>query len=134
MAVLMQGVNIQSLINRIAELERRIGISTPHPPLAGRPQIGVTQEGAGQNSIFVVSGSGFLPNKNVTIHATAVTVGGIQQITNNQSSTATGQIAVRWGLAVVHGTVASFSANDGRPDAGDLTGVLWSNTFTLTCN
>lgn len=27
----------------------------------------------------------------------------------------------------------SFSAHDGRPNSSDITGILWSNTFTITC-
>jgi len=31
------------------------------------------------------------------------------------------------------GEQLSFSANDGRPNSSDITGILWSNTLTITC-
>lgn len=31
------------------------------------------------------------------------------------------------------GEKLSFSAHDGRPNSSDITGILWSNTFTITC-
>jgi hypothetical protein len=31
------------------------------------------------------------------------------------------------------GEQLSFSAHDGRPNSSDITGILWSNTFTITC-
>jgi hypothetical protein len=31
------------------------------------------------------------------------------------------------------GEQLSFSAHDGRPNSSDITGILWSNTLTITC-
>jgi hypothetical protein len=94
---------------------------------AERPQISVQSNGDGS---FRVSGSGFLPNTTVFIR---VVDDVLNQLTFYQGSTADGRLEFPTGRICVFPGRLYFSANDGRPDPTDLTGVLWSNTVTTTC-
>jgi hypothetical protein len=102
----------------------------PPPPPQVRPSIAVTSSGSGQGSVFVVTGSGFSPNKDVRIRV-------VDDVLNerdfHQSADGFGKLNARLGIPCNSGLGLHFSATDGRPDPSDLTGVLWSNTFTMPC-
>jgi hypothetical protein len=122
-------VGVQS--TGITTLQKNIVIDArPHvvPPV--HPTIGVTSSGTGQSSVFTVTGSGFLPSSNVRIRVVD------DQLTErdfNQSSDAQGKLNARFSLPCISGLTLHFSATDGRPDASDLTGVLFSNTVNSSC-
>lgn len=119
--------HIQILEQEIADLKRRNNL-TP-PPSSSGPQISVTREGSGQNAIFVVSGSGFLPNKVVTIR---VVDSQFAQVNFQKNSDANGGVNLRQSIPCLPGQ-SYFSATDSRSNPNDLTGLLWSNTITTSC-
>jgi hypothetical protein len=92
-----------------------------------RPQISVQSSGDGS---FRVTGSGFLPNTTVFIR---VVDDALNQLYFSQGSTPDGHLDFPTGRICVFPGRLYFSANDGRPDSTDITGVLWSNTVTSTC-
>jgi hypothetical protein len=94
------------------------------------PQIKVTHEGSGAGSVFVIEGSGFLPNKTVTVR---VVDDALATVTFPHSADESGKIAIRQSISCVSGLALHFSATDSRPNPSDLTGVLWSSTFTTIC-
>jgi len=136
-----KGISIKDLLQRIARLEDDVNnLRNQISPASGGassggttssiPQIGVIREGAGAGSVFVIEGSGFLPNKTVTVR---VVDEGFNTRTFSQSSDASGKIGIRLSLSCISGLTLHFSATDSRPSSDDITGVLWSNTFTTTC-
>jgi hypothetical protein len=92
-----------------------------------RPQISVQSNGDGS---FRVSGFGFLPNTTVFIR---VVDDALTQRWFTQGSTADGRLDFPTGRICVFPGRLHFSANDGRSDNTDVTGVLWSNTVDSTC-
>jgi len=103
----------------------------PPTPTPTRPAIAVTTEGSGTSAIFMVSGSQFLAGAAVAIRAARIGDGQIPTVFFNTTSTAAGTMQMRLPIPCIFGLQLSFSANDGRPDASDLTGTLWSNTVTV---
>jgi hypothetical protein len=99
------------------------------PPPVTRPSIAVQGKGDGS---FVVTGSGFLPNATLHIRVVDGPFGNSVFFTDTSDPAGrlrgfmTGKICQRPGQLF-------FSANDGRADATDLTGTLWSNTVTTSC-
>jgi hypothetical protein len=53
--------------------------------------------------------------------------------TYQQSATSDGHLNAHLGISCNSGGSLHFSATDGTADPHDLTGVLWSNTFTTPC-
>ena len=102
----------------------------PPPPPPVKPTISVTSSGSGQSSVFVVSGSGFTLNHDVRIR---VVDDALNERDFHQSADGSGNLSARLGIPCVAGGGLHFSATDGRPDPSDLTGLLWSNTFTTSC-
>lgn len=105
-------------------------VSLPPAPPQVKPSIAVSSSGSGQESDFVVTGSGFSPNKDVRIRVVD-DVG--NELDFHQSADGSGNLNARLGIACNSGLELHFSATDGRPDPSDLTGFLWSNTFTVLC-
>lgn len=95
-----------------------------------KPVISVTSSNSGANSAFVVSGQGFSAGKDVTIR---VVDDQLNTVYFHQSSDAAGKLSASIPLACRSGFALHFSATDGRSDPSDLTGSLWSNTFSTTC-
>jgi hypothetical protein len=112
-------ISVGALIKKLLE--------TPPPA----PTIRVTSEGTGGSSVFVVTGSGFLAGRQVTIRVVdnaGNTVGPFQQ-----SADANGNLNFRQSIPCNSGLALHFSATDSRPNPHDLTGVLFSNTVHTTC-
>jgi hypothetical protein len=57
----------------------------------------------------------------------------LQMLRTETSSDENGRINLPWSPPCIPGSILHFSATDGRPNPGDLTGFLWSNTVTATC-
>jgi hypothetical protein len=114
------GVSLQRLL---AALD-----NPPLPPCTStKPSISVSTEGSGATSVFVVTGSGFLPN--TTVHLRFVDDASNMQ-SFQQSSNEKCQFTLRQGIPCTTGGGLHFSANDGRVVSGSL---VWSNTFTTSC-
>jgi hypothetical protein len=106
---------------------------SPPPPLPPvKPTIAVSSSGSGQSSVFVVSGSGFSPNRDVRIRVVDDAFPPHER-DFNQSADGAGKLNARLGIPCNSGQGLHFSATDGRPDPSDLTGVLFSNTFNTSC-
>lgn len=99
----------------------------PTPPPATKPSILVQANGDGS---FLVKGSNFL--RNTTVHIRVVDVA-LTTIWYKLTSTPEGTFQYPTAKICQFPGQVSFSANDGRNDQQDLTGVLWSNTVTTTC-
>jgi hypothetical protein len=100
---------------------------TPTPPTPVKPTISVSRT---TSDGFQVQGSGFKPS--TVVHIRIVD----DAFTNrwlDQSSTPDGQMTFTTPNLCIFPGHLYFSANDGRPDPGDLTGTLWSNTVTTSC-
>lgn len=121
----------------ITTLQKDVVINAqPHvipPPPPTPPHISVSSSGSGASAVFTVTGSGFLAQSNVRIHIVRVADGQILQSDVNQSSDAQGKLNARIPLPCQTGLLFHFSATDGRANPSDLTGVLFSNTFDITC-
>lgn len=113
------GVSLQRLLS---------ALNKPVPP--PRLIISVSTEGSGASSVFVVTGSGFLPNHVVHVR---VVDDALATVFFQQSSDGSGQFKLRQSIQCITGLALHFSANDERPDPHDLTGTLWSNTVTTSC-
>lgn len=140
---------VRELVQRIAQLEAsgvtRGGVPTVAP--ASRPQIAITGLGSkdGQ-AFFFVSGNGFNPHAhlllkvfNTTKHANLNIIGepimrledvGKSAIVADKSGLlpATKQFRVTCNV----GDKLNISMTDWSDDPNDMTGVLWSNTVTVT--
>ena len=80
---------------------------------------------------YEVKGKNFLASH--AVHIRVVNAGTLQSNFYNGTSDASGNIDIKVDVpSLPAGTQLAFSANDERPDAGDLTGTLWSNTVTVT--
>lgn len=100
--------------------------TTPPPSSAQKPVISV----AVANATFVVTGSGLTPNSTVTVR---VADDALTSRYFNYTSTSDGRLqAVVPNICVNAGRIY-FSATDGRRDASDRTGSLWSNTVPMSC-
>lgn len=99
----------------------------PSPPSDRRPTISVSLP---QFQTFLVQGSGFLPEKLVTIRVGDDALN--PNLFYNTTATATGSISMTLFIPCSLGRL-HFSANDGRQDSSDLTGTMWSNTATISC-
>jgi hypothetical protein len=105
----------------------------PPPPPPKEPTISATTEGAGANTVLVVTGSGFLPilpNRIVTVRVVDDALHSEKNF--QQSSTPSGELKMRINLPCNSGLPFHVSATDSRPGPGIL-GVVFSNTVTLLC-
>jgi hypothetical protein len=122
----VQGVRLSDLVRRLAALEQQVK-PAPSPT---KPTIRVSSQGSGSGSVFTVTGSGFSANKTVTIRVRDDRATGFDF---QQTSAQDGSLNARSSVSCTTGATLHFSATDGRSDPGDLTGVLWSNTFNINC-
>lgn len=130
----VRGVSIHALLQRIVKLEETVAIFLSNPTGTATPPtmpvISVSREGSGAESFFIIEGSGFLASKTVNIRVVDDT---LQSLTFPHTADANGKINVRQSISCTSGLALHFSATDSRPNPGDMTGVLFSNTFTTTC-
>jgi hypothetical protein len=122
---------VHTLSALIQKLEATPSPGPPAPPT--RPAISIGTEGAGETAVFVIRGSGFLAGAAVSIRAARIGDGQVHNVFFQTAATAEGKIDARLHIPCITGLQLSFSANDGRPDASDLTGTLWSNTAHANC-
>jgi hypothetical protein len=121
--LIVAGISFASLVQRITALEHKA------PPPTSKPSISVSKSG----TTFTVNGTGFLSNTTVTIRVTADPAQPV--VTFQQTSERDGTLknASTPISPCPAGTGLHFVATDGRPDPTDLTGVLNSNTFNISC-
>lgn len=122
--------DVSELVYRTANgvsLQHLLSFLDKPPP---KPSISVSTEGSGATSVFVVTGSGFLPNHLVHVR---VVDDALTTLFFQQSSDGNGQFKLRQSIPCSSGLALHFSANDERADSHDLTGTLWSNTVTTSC-
>jgi hypothetical protein len=100
------------------------------PPAATRPEITVRTEGVGDSTVCLIDGVRFTGGATVTVR---VVDDALTQRNFQQSSTSGGELHMRQNIPCISGLTLHISATDSRPDQSDLTGVLWSNTVTLSC-
>ncbi|KQZ57800.1 hypothetical protein ASD53_09345 [Lysobacter sp. Root559] len=103
------------------------------PPETRRPSISVRSSGAGESTVFKLTGTDFLSNAEVKIRAVRLEDGQVLQYFWLTFSDGQGSISMDLPIPCVPGLVIYFSATDGRADSTDGTGVLWSNTIAATC-
>ncbi|MGH9276623.1 MAG: hypothetical protein ACRD12_00715 [Acidimicrobiales bacterium] len=102
----------------------------PEPALAP-PTLTVHSEGSGHAAVFTFDGSGFGPFKTVTLR---VVDDAYASRTFQASSDRDGKLLPhRQSIPCISGLTLHFSAADSRPSRSDLTGVVWSNTVTMSC-
>jgi hypothetical protein len=100
----------------------------PPPPPDTRPTISVSLP---QSQTFFVEGFDFLPGKQVTIRVADDALN--PNLFYNTTANPAGRI-IGFTLSIpCRPGRLHFSANDGRQDSSDRTGMLWSNTVTLSC-
>ena len=107
--------------------------STPLPPPiqpANPPVISASTEGSGPGSTLIVTGSGYIPDKIITVR---VADDVLHERNFQRSSTTAGELNMRISLPCNSGLPFHVSATDSRPAPGIL-GVLFSNTITLLCS
>jgi hypothetical protein len=127
----LNGASFSDLLRRVATLEQEVARLIGNPPAPStKPSINVSSRGSGSGAQFTVTGSGFLPNKTVTVR---VVDAAFNMSSFQQSSDASGNITANLSIPCSSASPLHFSATDGRPDPSDLTGVLWSNTFMIPC-
>ncbi|WP_353736664.1 AbfB domain-containing protein [Leptolyngbya sp. UWPOB_LEPTO1] len=83
-----------------------------------------------QSQTFLVQGSGFLPGKQVAIRIADDALN--PNLFYYTTATANGSINMTLSIPCSPSRLY-FSANDGRQNSSDRTGMLWSNTVTLSC-
>jgi hypothetical protein len=104
----------------------------PKPKPLVPPTISVSNSGSGDGASFVVTGSGFAPNK--TVFVRVVDNGDPASVVSfTETSDAKGNLKATIPIACISGLALYFSATDDTPNPADKTGVLWSNTFDTTC-
>ncbi|MGX2029741.1 tectonin domain-containing protein [Methylocaldum gracile] len=106
---------------------------SPPPPSQPEPNLGVSTTGAGLETAFHVTGSGFLPNTQTTIRGVRIGQDEISEYYWTTTANADGEIAADLPIPCLSGIIINFSANDGRPDPNDLTNRFWSNTVPASC-
>jgi hypothetical protein len=125
-------ISMRSLIALLDSLHFDDGTGVPPVVTPGvtKPQITVRSESAGAGSVFVVEGTGFVSGSTVTVR---IVDDAFTQQNRQQSADANGNLSMRISLPCLSGLGLHFSATDSRPDGSDLTGVLFSNTFDISC-
>lgn len=144
-----KGVQFGAAQGSVRELARAVGLPAPHsvrtlirmvdslpsarpsdPGDEPAPQIGVRSEGVGSAAVFIVTGTGFLPNRTVTVR---VVDDQLATLNFQQSADAGGKLVMRQSIPCLSGRRLHFSATDSRRDPDDLTGVKWSDTVHMSC-
>jgi hypothetical protein len=97
------------------------------PSSGTRPTISVSSP---QSQTFLVQGSGFLPGKQVAIRIADDALN--PNLFYYTTATSNGSINMTLSIPCGPGRLY-FSANDGSQDSRDRTGLLWSNTVSISC-
>jgi hypothetical protein len=106
----------------------------PARPSGGQPPVITARStGAGESTVFLVSGRRFAPDREVTLRATRLADGQVFQFFWIGRSDVEGKAEFSVPLPCLSGLVINFSANDGRSNPADLTNRLWSNTVSIAC-
>ncbi|RJL31853.1 hypothetical protein D5H75_15430 [Bailinhaonella thermotolerans] len=106
----------------------------PQPQPATRPpRLEVSTTGSGESTVFTLTGSGFLPNAQITVRGVRPGDGQVFEWYWLTSATPSGTLDFPIPLPCVPGLVIHFSATDGRVNATDLTHRLWTNTVPAPC-
>ena len=100
------------------------------PPVPQRPIVGVAYQGPPSGAKFTVTGSQFLANH--VVHTRVVNTANLVTVFFDTTSDSSGRINQQISFPCAPGVNLAFSANDERDDPDDLSGTLFSNTFTLT--
>jgi len=111
--LMVQGISVQSLLQRIQQLEQKVGGG---PPPSQRT-ISVTKEGTGLNTVFTVTGAGFTPNGLVVVRITAPN---LEQISFAESAGADGKFVAKRSVPCLTGlqlTVTAFEDADSTKQA-----------------
>lgn len=107
-------------------------VISPPSPTPPKPLVHPTISVVYKNGQYIVTGSKFLPNKNVTIRV--VEGDSTTAYTDfSQNSDGSGNLNAPLTISCVSGLHLHFSATDFRPDTSDFTGDLMSNTVTIGC-
>jgi hypothetical protein len=115
--------------NGLTRMRRAIPVEVlaERPPAPERPSIAVEANGDGS---FVVTGENFLGDTTVHIRVVDIALASRFFVT---TSTRDGAVRFPTGKICRLAGPLFFSANDGRSDATDPTGTLWSNTVAQSC-
>jgi len=130
--LIVKGVSFQALIQLVQQLQSEVKVlqqktnSTPPQSTTSAPQISVKIDSGKQ----IIKGTGFLPNKLVTVR---VAFDDFTELSHQQNADGSGNLDFTLSLKCVSGIRMHFSATDSRKNNSDITGVLWSNIFTTTC-
>jgi|ERR1041385_8685388 hypothetical protein len=128
----IQGVSLQTLVQRIQQLEQRLQqVEQRVAALSGGGtspgrHIAVSKEGAGASTVFVVTGTGFTPNKRVVIRITSGETLHIEEFA--ETAGGDGRFVSRHSLPCVSGgrfTVTAFE--DANPQE------TFANAVDTTC-
>ncbi len=133
----IQGVSIQSWLQRIINLEREVAALRQQCSPGGGGTVPdqeipkISRVTAQESGGFRVEGSGFLKSYDVKVRVTnaATFANNYFQIRSDRTGKIDGTLPVP---PQRFGTVLDFSANDGRRNPSDSTGTLWSNTVRIT--
>lgn len=107
---------------------------SPPPPSQPRPVIEVTTSGAGESTVFTVSGkTGFLGGAQVTIRGARIGADGASDFFWSTFAANDGTFAIQLSIPCVPGITITFTANDGRPDPSDFTNRFWSLPVNGVC-
>jgi hypothetical protein len=106
-----------------------LGKPVAPPPVVQPPVITVTAFGKGAGASFQVNGTGFLDGAKITVR---LVDDQLHTVYFYQNADGSGRLSMKVSEACNSGFSLHWSATDLRPDP-NVTGSLWSNTFTLLC-
>ncbi len=107
-----------------------LGKPVAAPPAVQPPVIRVAASGQGTGASFQVSGTGFEDSAKVTLR---LVDDQLHTLYFHQNADGAGRLSAKVSQACNTGFALHWSATDGRSNPKDVTGSLWSNTFTLPC-
>jgi hypothetical protein len=118
----------QLLKQEVAAIKNQSSGQSPSgklPAGSSSPEISVMKK----DGKFVVTGSGFLASRSISIRAVATNNPQDFRITS-QNSESNGSLRLEWALSCNAGTPFTVTASDGRVISGNQ---LWSNPYQITC-
>ncbi len=133
--LVIQGVSIQTWIQRLQELEAASGITNAGLPVtrpAARPSITVEQgsPASGGGTTFTIRGGGFLSESPIDLQVAKVRTE--PTVIRDELSDRNGALFIgSRSIACQPGDLLTFSATDRRTDLNDLTGMLWSSPIAV---
>ena len=118
----------QLLKQEVAAIKNQSSGQSPSgklPAGSSSPEISVMKK----DGKFVVTGSGFLASRSISIRAVATNNPQDFRITS-QNSESNGSLRLEWALSCNAGTPFTVTASDSRVISGNQ---LWSNPYQITC-